>query len=199
MVGDFPGCMYRFALGNGAETKAPTYWTWTQQSENFGVCSLEVKFKYRSQKVHKAVQRQVRPLGILFGKFTYIAASTGNRAPIAYGADLITDLEAQTSILPRKTSLVSKIGWQKVFAFFAVMLFGILSWEFRKRLLIEQKKLSSNHRRGGTLVVELKCRGHCELIHELLHPDWLGYVKIESPERIKEEYSEQLERAKLAF
>ncbi|MGB1895225.1 MAG: hypothetical protein ACPHP5_06710, partial [Candidatus Puniceispirillaceae bacterium] len=25
MVGDFPSCMYRFALGNGAETKAPTY------------------------------------------------------------------------------------------------------------------------------------------------------------------------------
>lgn len=52
--------------------------------------------------------------------------------------------------------------------------------------------------RGGTLVVELKCRGHRELIHELLHPDWLGYVKIESPERLKKEYSEQLERAKLA-
>jgi predicted DNA-binding transcriptional regulator YafY len=55
-----------------------------------------------------------------------------------------------------------------------------------------------SHGRGGTLVVELKCRGHRELIHELLHPDWLGYVKIESPERLKEEYSEQLERAKLA-
>ena len=27
---------------------------------------------------------------------------------------------------------------------------------------------------------------------------FLGYVKIESPERLKEEYSEQLERAKLA-
>ena len=35
-------------------------------------------------------------------------------------------------------------------------------------------------------------------MHELLHPDWLKYVKIESPERLKGEYSEQLERAKLA-
>ena len=54
------------------------------------------------------------------------------------------------------------------------------------------------HGRGGTFLIELKCRGHRELIHELLHPYWLGYVKIESPERLKEEYSEQLERAKLA-
>ena len=53
----------------------------------------EVKFKYRSQKVQNAVQRQVRPLGILFGRFTYIMASTRNRAPIPYRADLITDLE----------------------------------------------------------------------------------------------------------
>ena len=49
----------------------------------------EVKFKYRSQKVQNAVQRQVR----LFGRFTYIMALTGNRVPIPYRADLITDLE----------------------------------------------------------------------------------------------------------
>lgn len=44
----------------------------------------------------------------------------------------------------------------------------------------------------------MKCRGHRELIHELLHPDWLGNVKIESPERLKEEYLEQIEIAKNA-
>lgn len=52
--------------------------------------------------------------------------------------------------------------------------------------------------KDGLLIMFLKCRGHRELIWELLHPDWLGYVKIESPERLKEKYSEQLERAKLA-
>ena len=46
--------------------------------------------------------------------------------------------------------------------------------------------------------MELRCRGHRELIWELMHPDWLGFVQIESPERLKEEYSEQLERAKTA-
>ena len=43
-----------------------------------------------------------------------------------------------------------------------------------------------------------KFRGHCKLIWELLHPDWLGNVKVESPQRLQEEYLGQLERAKLA-
>ena len=55
-----------------------------------------------------------------------------------------------------------------------------------------------SHGRGSTLIVELKCRGHRELIHELLQPDWVGYVKIESPERLKEEYLDYLERARRA-
>ena len=46
--------------------------------------------------------------------------------------------------------------------------------------------------------MELRCRGHRELICELMHPDWLGFVQIKSPDRLKEEYAEQLERAKLA-
>ncbi len=53
-----------------------------------------------------------------------------------------------------------------------------------------------SHGRNGSLVVSLKCRGHRELIHELLHPDWLGYVKIESPDALRDEYLSQLEIAK---
>ena len=55
-----------------------------------------------------------------------------------------------------------------------------------------------SHGRNGSLVMELRCRGHRELIWELMHPDWLGFVQIESPDRLKEEYAEQLERAKTA-
>ena len=52
--------------------------------------------------------------------------------------------------------------------------------------------------RDGSLIVKMQCRGHRELIWELMHPDWLGFVQIESPDRLKEEYAEQLERAKTA-
>lgn len=44
----------------------------------------------------------------------------------------------------------------------------------------------------------MRCCCHRELIHELLQPDWVGYVEIESPERLKEEYLDYLERAKKA-
>ena len=55
-----------------------------------------------------------------------------------------------------------------------------------------------SHGRNGSLVMELRCRGHRELIWELMHPDWIGHVNIESPEGLQKEYLGQLERARLA-
>ena len=55
-----------------------------------------------------------------------------------------------------------------------------------------------SHGRNGSLVIEMRCSGHRELIWELLHPDWIGHVKIESPEGLQKEYLEQLERGKTA-
>ena len=51
---------------------------------------------------------------------------------------------------------------------------------------------------NGSLVIEMRCRGHRELIWELMHPDWTGHVKIESPEGLQKEYLGQLERGKTA-
>ena len=52
--------------------------------------------------------------------------------------------------------------------------------------------------KNGTLSVMLRCKGHQALIHELIHPDWLGKVKIQEPSELKIEYLEYLERAKAA-
>ena len=52
--------------------------------------------------------------------------------------------------------------------------------------------------RDGSVIIKMQCRGHRELIWELMHPDWIGHVKIESPEGLQKEYLEQLERAKTA-
>ena len=165
---------------------------------------FEIKFKYRAQKAQKSVVRQVRPLGLLFSRFAYLVASVGKRAPIAYRLDLIENLEVT------KATFELKKGWS--FKEWSEQSFGVFHgdalWDIKLRFSKEvanraekvkfhpSQKIS--HGRNGSLIVELKCRGHRELIHELLHPDWLGYVKIESPERLKEEYSQQLERAKLA-
>ena len=55
-----------------------------------------------------------------------------------------------------------------------------------------------SHGRNGSLVIEMRCIGHRELIWELMHPDWIGHVKIESPEGLQKEYLEQLVRGKTA-
>ena len=150
------------------------------------------------------MQRQVRPLGILFGRFAYLVASTGNRAPISYRLDLLENLELTDVFFVLKEDWNFKEWASQSFGFFH----GDAHWDIKIRFSKEVAKRAEkvqfhptqkiSHGRGGTLVLEMKCRGHRELIHELLHPDWLGHVKIESPERLKEEFLDYVEMVKSA-
>ena len=67
---------------------------------------VEVKFKDRAQKAKSTVLRQVRPLGLMFGRFACFVASADNRAPISYRADLLENFEiTDTVFYPKK-------GWK---------------------------------------------------------------------------------------
>ena len=131
-------------------------------------------------------------------------ASTGNRAPIPYRADLITDLEITKEYFNPKEGFSFKDWAAESFGVFNGDALWDIKIRFSKDVADRAEKVQFHasqkmvKQKDGSLIMFLKCRGHRELIWELLHPDWLGYVKIESPERLKEEYSEQLERAKLA-
>ena len=46
--------------------------------------------------------------------------------------------------------------------------------------------------RVGSLIVHLKVRGHQVLFYELCHPDWVGNLKIESPDSLADEYGRDL-------
>ena len=165
---------------------------------------VEVKFNYRAQKAQSAVLRQVRPLGLLFGRFVYLVASTGNRAPISYRADLLENVEITNTVFYPKEDWNFKEWASESFGVFH----GDALWNIKIRFAKEVAKRAEkvqfhpsqkiSHGRNGSLVMELRCRGHRELIWELLHPDWIGHVKIESPEGLQKEYLGQLERAKLA-
>ena len=48
--------------------------------------------------------------------------------------------------------------------------------------------------RDGTTIIELQCRGHRELIHEICHPDWLEQVIIEKPMKFKNAYDAYITR-----
>jgi predicted DNA-binding transcriptional regulator YafY len=164
----------------------------------------EVKFKYRPVKGDGVVSRQVRPLGLLFGRFAYLVASTGNRAPISYRLDLIQSLETTTQSFTPKDGWDLKSWSEQSFGVYHGDALWDIKIRFAKQVADRAEKVQfhpsqkNSHGRGGTLIVEMKCRGHRELIHELLQPDWVGYVEIESPERLKEEYLDYLERAKKA-
>jgi predicted DNA-binding transcriptional regulator YafY len=164
---------------------------------------VEVKFKYRAQKAKSTVLRQVRPLGLMFGRFACLVVSADNRAPISYRADLLENVEITDTVF------YPKEGWN--FKEWASESFGVFHGDALWNIKIRFSKDGANraekvqfhpsqkisHGRNGSLVIEMRCRGHRELIWELLHPDWIGHVKIESPEGLQKEYLEQLERAKL--
>ncbi|MDC6458108.1 WYL domain-containing protein [Alphaproteobacteria bacterium] len=164
----------------------------------------EVKFKYRAQKAKSAVLRQVKPLGLLFGRFVYLVASTGNRAPISYRADLLENVEiTDTHFEPKKDWDFKKWANESFGVFHGDALWNV-KIRFSKDVAKRAEKVQFHpsqkisHGRNGSLVIEMRCRGHRELIWELLHPDWIGHVTIESPEGLQKEYLGQLDRAKLA-
>ena len=165
---------------------------------------VEVKFKYRAQKAQSADLRQVRPLGLLFGRFVYLVASTGNRAPISYRADLLENVEITDTVFYPKEGWNFKEWASESFGVFHGDALWNIKIRFSKNVAKRAEKVQFHpsqkisHGRNGSLVIEMRCRGHRELIWELLHPDWIGHVKIESPEGLQKDYLEQLERAKLA-
>ena len=129
-------------------------------------------------------------------------ASTGNRAPIPYRADLITDLESTKDYFNPKEGFSFKDWAAESFGVFNGDALWDIKIRFSKDVADRAEKVQFHasqkmvKQKDGSLIMFLKCRGHRELIWELLHSYWLGNVKIENPERLQEEYLEQLERAK---
>lgn len=133
-----------------------------------------------------------------------MVASTGNRAPISYRADLLENVElAGVMFLPKKDWNFKEWASESFGVFHGDALWNV-KIRFSKDVAKRAEKVQFHpsqkisHGRNGSLVIEMRCRGHRELIWELLHPDWIGHVKIESPEGLQKEYLGQLDRAKLA-
>ena len=166
--------------------------------------SFELSFKYRSQGAKKALQRQVRPIGVVYNRFAYLIAATGNKEAVSYRMDMLQDVK------------VTDIGFVPAEGFnfknWVNESFGVyhgdelldIQIRFAPYVAERASKITfhptqeQRRQRDGSVIIKMQCRGHRELIWELMHPDWLGFVQIESPDRLKKEYADQLERAKLA-
>lgn len=155
---------------------------------------------YRAAGKAKASWRIVEPLGLVFGRFGYLVArSRGMR--ITYRLDLIEGIE--------QTGEYFEPGKRDEFKAWVEESFGIFHGDKRLNVRLrfhgEAAKRAENvsfhpaqrmrKGRGKTLIVEMSCRGHKELIHELLHPDWIGQVQIEAPDELKQEFLDYLTAA----
>ena len=165
----------------------------------------EISFLYRSQTAKKASVRTVSPLGLLFSRFGYLVASTGSRAPASYRLDLLKDVKLLGSYFEPKSDWDFKAWVDESFGVFHGDDLIKVKLRFSKKVadrakqIVFHKSQSHSNSRNGELIVEFSCRGHREIIWEILQPDWLGEIKIEAPNALKDEYNEYLECARSAI
>ena len=50
-----------------------------------------------------------------------------------------------------------------------------------------------------TLRLSLKCKGWKEIIHEVLHQDYLGEIKIIQPQELKDEFKDYIKKCELVI
>ena len=166
--------------------------------------NIELSFKYRSQGAKKALPRQVRPIGVVYNRFAYLIAATGDREAVSYRMDMLQDVKMTDVSFTPKEGFNFKDWVRESFGVYHGDELLKIQIRFSPDVAERASKITfhptqeQRHQRDGSLIVKMQCRGHRELIWELMHPDWLGFVQIESPDRLKEEYAEQLERAKTA-
>ena len=169
----------------------------------------EIEFYYKSQRAKKAVLRRVRPIGLLFGRFAYLVAipSSDRRhsAPQTYRMDLLDDVSAVDSFFEAEKGFSFKDWSNQSYGIYhgdseikVKLLFSKEVADRASKVTFHSSQQMTQHS-NGTLTVMLRCKGHQELIHELIHPDWLGKIKIQEPPELQAEYLEYLERAKAAI
>jgi predicted DNA-binding transcriptional regulator YafY len=160
-----------------------------------------VRLTYRSEKQATPAERLVKPLGLLFSRFGYLVALDRGTTPKTYRLNSIVTAELTGELFPE----VQRFNLKE----WAAESFGIYHGDKRLRISLrfapevaeramsvsfhpsEQKRLLKD----GSLVVSLHCKGHRELFWELLHPDWIGRVTIESPAELADSFAEYLKKA----
>ena len=166
---------------------------------------LELSFKYRAQSAKKASQRQVRPIGVVFNRFAYLIASTGNREPLSYRMDMLQDVKiTDIGFVPPEGFNFKQWVNESFGVYHGDELLNI-QIRFAPEVAERASKITFHStqeqrpQKDGSLILRMQCKGHSEICHELMHPDWIGHVRIESPEQLRKAYSKQLELAKLAI
>ena len=157
----------------------------------------KLELLYHAAGATKASWRTVEPLGLLFSRFDYLVARMRG-SPVTFRLDLI--------LRAKPTGKYFQAANRDAFKIWANESFGVYHGDKaidvklrftgeaarRARNVVFHPSQRMRQGRGKSLILEMKCRGHWELIHEICHPDWLGNVEIEKPQALKDEYQAYL-------
>lgn len=157
------------------------------------VGSEQVRLRYKSELKRRASARIINPHGFLFGRFSYLVASTTKGELRIYRLDLIEDAEALGTYFEEPKTWSFKQWVQESFGVFhgdeklQVKILFAPTVAKRAESIQFHSSQTSKRQKDGSLLVTLTCKGHRELIHELLHPDWLGNFQILEPKTLVDE------------
>lgn len=155
-----------------------------------------VTLRYRN-----GAPRLVTPHGFVHSRFDYLVARGEDGEVRTLRLDLITEVRPHASPAEEpedwnlSTWLLESFGvYHGDERLHIVLHFDAEVADRAARLLFH---LSQHLQRepDGTLRVYLHCRGHRELFHELLHPDWNGHVTLEHPASLVSAFREYLNTA----
>jgi len=143
-------------------------------------------------------ERLVQPHGVIRARFHYLVARGEDENIRIFRLDLISSLRETDQIFSEPE------GWD--FPKWAHESFGVfhsdepitVTLEFdievadRARRLVFHPTQRQKPQDDGSLLVQIRCKGHRELLHEILHPDWLGHVRVLGPAELLQELADFL-------
>ena len=143
----------------------------------------KISFVYRDE----LTARTVSPAGILFARFTYLVGFDRTEIPKTFLMDLISSPALLDEMVELPQDWDFKSWSKRSFGVFHGDVATPVSLLFDAEIASRVKKVKLHHsqqisdQKDGSVLVKLFCCGHSELLHELMHPDWAGRVRIIVP------------------
>ena len=162
----------------------------------------EIRFKYKTQKSRTATQKQEKPIGLIYGRFGYLVCLGYKNKPIIYRLDLIEEVLETNTFFVKPETFNFKEWSEESFGVYHGDEKITVEVVFSPKVSTRAEKIKfhpSQHlvwQKDNSLKMYFKCKGWKELIHELLHPDWQGELKIVSPKEFKDAVKDYLKESK---
>ena len=160
----------------------------------------KITFKYKTQTSKRATQTTTLPLGLLFGRFGYLVCLGMSEKPIIYRLDLLKDVKETDKVGVRPLAFNFKKWCAESFGIFHGDKTINVEIEFSPKVSDRASKINFHPSqkmkfwKDKTLRLSMRCKGWREIIHEVLHPDYLGEVKIIQPQELKDEFKDYIKK-----